>query len=307
MNRTRDILTPAIALTFALALAAPSSAAEPTITLDEAWLRPTASRSFRHEKSLFRWAGQGPAEPGRSETIITDRPHLSEASNLVGLGTAQLECGYSYFHDRNAGVTSEGHSFGEALLRLGIFAEWFELRLADGYLMERTRDPVNGNTRIRGFDDLYLGAKLALTTQDGVLPEMAIFPQMRLPVGHDAFSNDEVLPGYLFAYSWTINDWLELECNNQANRRIDDSGHSYVELIQTANFEVTLTDRLGSFYEFVMFTPTGALTAQTEYYFHTGVVYLLADNVQVDIHSAIGLNEAAADWAFTGVGISFRR
>lgn len=307
MSRTLAILTPALSLALILVPAAQLPAGEPTIALDEEWLRPTASRSFRQEKSLFRWAGQGPTEPGRSETIVTDRPHLSEASSLVGLGTAQLESGYSYFHDRNAGVTSEGHSFGEALLRLGIFAEWFELRLADGYLMERTRDPANGDVRIRGFDDLYLGAKLALTTQDGILPEMAIFPQMRLPVGHDAFSSDEVLPGYLFAYSWLINDWLELECNNQMNRRIDDVNHSYVELIQTANFEVTLTDRLGSFYEFVMFTPTGAISAPTEYYFHTGVVYLLADNIQADIHSAIGLNEASADWAFTGVGISFRR
>ncbi|MGC3969320.1 MAG: transporter [Pirellulales bacterium] len=287
--------------------ARPSYAEEPVVTLDEEWLRPTSRRGYRYEKAMLRWPGQGPAEPGRSETIVTDRPHISEASSLVGLGTAQLESGYSYFHDRNAGVTSEGHSFGEALIRLGIFAEWFELRLADSYLMERTRDPINGNTRIRGFDDLYLGAKLGLTQQHGVLPEMAIFPQMRLPVGHESFSNDQVLPGYLFAYSWAINDWLELECNNQANRRIDDSNHTYVELIQTANFEVTFTDRFGGFYEFVMFTPTGALTAVTEYYFHTGFVYLITDNVQADIHSAVGLNEASADWAYTGVGLSIRR
>lgn len=261
---------------------------------------------FRREKTLLRWPGQPAPEPGRSDTIVTDRPHVSEASSLVGLGTYQLESGYSYFHDSNAGVTSEGHSLGEPLLRLGVFAEWFELRLADSYLMERTRGPVNGNERIRGFDDLYLGAKLGLTLQDGYLPEMAIFPQMRLPIGHDGFTAGEVLPGYLFAYSWAINDWLELECNNQANRRIDEVDHTYVELIQTANFEVTLTDRLGSFYEFLLFTPTGAIAQPTEYYFHTGIVYLITPNVQFDAHVGFGLNEAAADLAFTGVGLSFR-
>jgi len=270
-------------------------------------IKPTTSaHSFRHEKTLLRWPGQPTAEPGRSETIVTDRPHVSEASSLVGLGTYQLESGYSYFHDSNAGVTSEGRSFGEPLLRLGVFAEWFELRLADSYLMERTRDPVNGNERIRGFDDLYLGAKLGLTQQDGYLPEMAIFPQMRLPIGHDGFTSGEVLPGYLFAYSWAINDWLELECNNQANRRIDEVDHTYVELIQTANFEVTLTDRLGSFYEFLLFTPNGAIAQPTEYYFHTGFVYLITPNVQFDTHVGFGLNDAAADLAFTGVGLSFR-
>ena len=304
-NCIRSALIRALTLSI-LTCAASAGGEEPTVALDGDWLRPVSRTSFRHEKSLLRWPGQGPGEPGRSETIITDRPHLSEASNLVGLGTAQLETGYSYSHDSNTGVVTQGHSFGEPLLRLGVFAEWFEFRLATTYLMEQTRDPVTGNTRLRGFDDLYVGAKLALTRQDGILPETAIFPQMRVPVGRDGFSADEVLPGYLFAYSWTINDWLELECNNQANRRIDDTQHAYVELIQTANFEVTLTDKLGSFYEFVLFTPTGALTAQTQYYFHTGVVYLLTDNMQLDVHSAVGLSEASDDLAFTGAGWSIR-
>lgn len=304
-NCIRSALIRALTLSI-LTCAGSAGGEEPTVTLDEEWLRPTASRSFRHEKTLFRWAGQGPGEPGRSEKIITDRPHVSEASNLVGLGTAQLETGYSYFHDRSNGVTTETHSFGEPLLRLGIFAEWFEFRLANTYLMERVRDPVNGNTRVRGFDDLYIGAKLGLTLQDGIFPEMALFPQLRVPLGHEYFTAGECLPGYLFAYSWTINDWLELECNNQANRRIDDSSHTYVELIQTFNFEVTLSDRWGSFYEFLMFMPSGALTARTEYYFHTGFVFLATDNMQFDVHSSVGLNDAADDLAFTGVGWSVR-
>jgi hypothetical protein len=111
--------------------------------------------SFRHEKSLFRWAGQGPGEPGRSETIITDRPHLSEASNLVGLGTAQLETGYSYSHDSNSGVVTQGtlvrrSSCDSASLPSGSSFAWRR-----PILMEQTRDPVTGNTRLRGFDDLY--------------------------------------------------------------------------------------------------------------------------------------------------------
>ena len=122
----------------------------------------------------------------------------------------------------------------EPLLRLGVFAEWFEFRLATTYLMEQTRDPVTGNTRLRGFDDLYIGAKLGLTLQDGIFPEMALFPQLRVPLGHEYFTAGECLPGYLFAYSWTINDWLELECNNQANRRIDDSSHTFAELTGVA-------------------------------------------------------------------------
>ena len=46
-----------------------------------------------------------------------------------------------------------------------------------------------------GADDLTLGFKIALTEQQGCLPETAIILQMSVPTGGDAFTSDEVLPG----------------------------------------------------------------------------------------------------------------
>ena len=58
-------------------------------------------------KTLFRWsladAEQKP-EGEHEDRIVTDRPHFSEVSNLVGLGRVQLETGYSYFRDANKGT-----------------------------------------------------------------------------------------------------------------------------------------------------------------------------------------------------------
>lgn len=247
-----------------------------------------------------------PEEGEHEDKIVTDRPHFSEASNLVGLGRVQLETGYSYFRDNDHGTLVQTHSFGEPLLRAGVFAEWFEFRLGYTYLVEQSRVPGGPSTRFSGSDDVYVGAKLALTEQSGWLPEMAIFPQARVPTGSSAFTNSQVLPGFNFAYSWKLNDWLELECNTQLNRRRDDAAHFYTEFIQTVNFEYELTDRIGAFTEWFCFVPSGALTAETQHYFHGGFVYFVNNNIQLDIHSAVGLNRAADDLAFSGVGFSIR-
>ena len=271
-------------------------------------LRTVVAQDPKSPKTLFRWSSESaePDEEEHEDKIVTDRPHFSEASSLVGLGRVQLETGYTYFRDSNNGSVVQTHSFGEPLLRAGVFAEWFEFRLGYTYLVEQSRVPGGPSTRFSGSDDLYVGAKLALTEQSGWLPEMAIFPQARVPTGSSAFTNSQVLPGFNFAYSWKLNDWLELECNTQLNRRRDDVSHFYTEFIQTVNFEYELTETVGAFTEWFVFVPSGAVSAETQHYFHGGFVYFVNNNIQLDIHSAVGLNRAADNLAFTGVGFSIR-
>lgn len=282
-----------------------SPAPEPT-AFDDLRLVDRNAPPFRFSKTLFRWAGQAPNyETGGPEKIVTDRPHFSEASSLVGLGRVQLETGYTIFRDEDAGTVVHTQSFPEPLLRVGMLAEWFEFRLAYNYLDERTSGPL-GTQSLSGSDDIYLGAKLALTEQHGALPEMAIFPQMRVPTGCSAFTSGEVLPGFNFAYSWMLNDWIELECNSQMNRRLDDGGHYYTEAIQTANIEYELSEKLNAFTEWFVFVPSGAVSAQTQHYFHGGFWYLVTPNIQFDIHAGVGLSHASDDLAFTGVGFSCR-
>jgi hypothetical protein len=198
------------------------------------------------------------------------------------------------------------HSFPEPLLRAGLFAEWFEFRLGYNYLVQQTRLSGGANSRLSGSDDLYVGAKFALTEQSGMLPEIALFPQARVPTGSTAFTDSQILPGFNLAYSWKLNDWIELECNTQLNRRRDDVRHFYTEFIQTVNVEYDLTERVGAFTEWIAFVPSGSLTAQPQHYLHGGFVFFLTKDVQLDIHSAVGLNRPADNLAFTGAGVSFR-
>ena len=111
------------AILFALAISWPSGT--------------VVSQDAKSPKTLFRWtlADVDREEGEHADRIVTDRPHFSEASNLVGLGRVQLETGYSYFRDANNGTVVQTHSFGEPLLRAGVFAEWFEFRLGYTYLV----------------------------------------------------------------------------------------------------------------------------------------------------------------------------
>ncbi len=236
--------------------------------------------------------------------LVTDRPHFSEASSLVGLGRVQIETGYTIFYDRSNGVRTLTQSFGEPLLRAGIGAEWFEFRLATTALTETASGTTSRTTS--GIDDIYIGAKLAITEQAGVFPEFAVFPQARLPSGSSAFTSDRFLPGVNLAYSWKLNDWMELEANTQFNTRRDNVDHTYTEFIQTANMEYDLTDRLGGFTELLAFMPTSAISVVPEYYFHAGFVYFVTDDIQLDIHAGVGLNSAATNLPLTGVGFSKR-
>ena len=259
-------------------------------------------------ESLFRWRYDGVWNSPSTERdrIVTDRPHLAEATSTVGLGTIQLETGYSFSSDNAAGGRTQSHSFPEPLLRVGAFAEWFELRLGWNYLVDETNPRVGPTTTLRGSDDLYLGAKVALFKQYGWLPDFTVFPQARLPIGTSGITAEEIRPGVNLAYSWAVTKIVEIECNTVLNRERDDSGDFYLEVFQTVNLEYDVSEKVMLFTEYVAFAPSGSRTAQFQNYFHYGAHYFFTPNFQFDIHSAVGLNSAADNLAFTGMGLSYR-
>lgn len=260
-------------------------------------------------KTLFRWSSDpfSTAETDEEDTIVTDRPDFTEASSTVGKDRFQVEFGYTFTHDDSAGVQLNGHSYPETLFRIGMLAEWFEFRIAYNFLNEQVDDPVNGRMRFRGSDDLYLGAKFALTEQSGILPEMVILPQMFVPTGNNSFTNDEVLPGVNWLYSWELNDVVSIAGSTQINRARDATGHFYVETAQSVALGIGLTDQLGAYAEYYAFFPSGAVEAGVgpEHYFNGGLAYLINNDVQFDVRAGMGLNRNADDF-FTGAGLSVR-
>jgi hypothetical protein len=256
--------------------------------------------------TLFLWSHGtevgGP--PGFDEPLASDRPDFTEASTTVGRGVRQLEMGYTYTHD-NGGTVEEAHSFPEFLLRVGVLAEWLEMRVGWNYGSANAGfDPLSRD--ITGSEDLYLGLKLGLTPQDGILPEMALVPQMTVPTGAEEFTAGEVLPGMNWLYGWDLNDWLSTAGSTQVNLAVDDAtGENFTEFAQSWTIGYTLSEKVGAYTEWFVIAPAGAETVTTQHYVDGGFTYRVTNNLQLDIRAGKGISAAADDY-FVGSGAVVR-
>lgn len=267
--------------------------------------------AFGQANTVFLWGtGDGGdtknAAEKLAEPLVTDRPDFTEASSTVGLGVFQIEGGYTYSYDANATSSTKGHSYPETLFRYGIFAEWLEARVAWNYAAVGESEFGANRTSDAGAEPLYLGLKIALTGQEGLLPEMALMPQMTVPTGPKEFGGDETLPGVGWLYGWDVNDFISTGGETQANRALDEtSARPYLEFAQSWTVGYAIHDRVGAYTEWFVIAPDGADVDHTQNYFNTGLTFLVNDNLQLDIRYGVGLNEAADDY-FTGSGLAWR-
>lgn len=259
--------------------------------------------------TLFRWGGQPDDEggpPGVDEPLASDRPDFTEASTTVGRRRLQIETGYTYSRNSDGGDVTRSHSFPETLFRWGVLADWFELRAAFNYGHERVDVAGGPFAATSGAEDLYLGAKLGLTSQHGIFPEMALVPQMTVPTGHSQFTADKTLPGVNWLYGWDVTETISTAGSTQVNMGIDDfDGSDYAEFAQSWTIGYTFTDRLGGYTEWFCILPSGAAAVKPEYYFDGGLTYRVSNNLQLDVRGGVGLSDASADY-FVGSGAVVR-
>lgn len=272
------------------------------------------TESFLHEgesddfaKTLFQWSygTSFSGGPDRDEPLVTDRPDFTEASTPVGLGVIQLELGYTYTFDQSGTTSTNSDSYPETLLRIGLFEDWFELRLGWNYANQTTRTGAN-RTRVTGSEDLLIGAKIGLTPQEGWLPEMALIVHSFVPTGSGAFTGGQMLPGMIWIYGWEINDCISTAGQSQFNSVIDpETSRNYTEFSQSWTVGYSLTERVGSYTEWYGLFPSGADTAKPQHYVNGGFTYLVHNDLQLDFRAGVGINDAADDY-FLGTGLSYR-
>lgn len=261
-----------------------------------------------HGGTLAQWRASDPVEggPDLSEPLVTDRPDFTEASVTVGQGVTQIEFGYTYAYDAGRNVGAAQHSYPETLLRVGMLADWFEMRLDWNYGVERENFFDTSANSNDGAEDLGIGCKIALTPQDEMLPETAIIVSLSVPTGEDRFTAGQVLPGGSFLYGWDITDDWSTGGSSVFNGAVDDeAGTNYFEFAQSWTVGRSWTEAVGSYAEWFAFIPSGADTNHTEHYFNGGITYLFNNNVQWDVRVGVGLNDAADDY-FVGTGLSLR-
>lgn len=257
--------------------------------------------------TLWQWSGCCDDEDGDDDgPLVTDRPGFTTSPSTVGRGVWQFELGYSFTSDDDGVTETLSHSYPQLLVRIGLFADWFEIRLEQDCASETvTAGGVSDSAN--GAQDLLLGCKIALTEQCGWLPQMTLLPQTTVPTGSEPFTFGEMLPGLGWLYAWDITDNLSLDGNTLGNRYIDDTGHAFTLFAQSLNATYQFTDPLSGFVEWYAFFPSSAVASDIspEHYFDGGFTYLLNDNLQLDVSAGVGLNDAADDY-FVGAGLSLR-
>jgi hypothetical protein len=270
------------------------------------WLHDV-QHSHSTRTTLLMWqSNQDPigGPPSREEALASDRPDFTEASCTVGRSVRQLEMGYTFTYDDDGTTRLNAHSAPEFLFRAGVLAEWLELRVGWNYAFETTETGGIRDT-LEGSEDLYLGLKLGLTQQQGILPDMALMPQMTVPLG-SSFTADQVLPGMNWLYGWEINDFLSTAGSTQVNLALDDlTSDEYVEVAQSWTIGYSLGEKLGAYTEWFVFLPAGAETARTQHYLDGGLTYSVTNDLQLDVRVGKGISSAADD-LFAGVGAVVR-
>ncbi|HTQ39126.1 MAG TPA: transporter [Pirellulales bacterium] len=259
-------------------------------------------------KTLLQWSygttfSGGP--PAMDEPLESDRPDFTESPLTVGRGVHQLETGYDYTLDNAAGTQFTQHSFPQTLWRIGMLADWFEFRIYYNYEIDNFQFPSGARQHFQGSDDLELGAKICLTPQEGILPAMGIIPAMTVPSGSPDITEGEVMPSFIWAYSWDLNKMMSLGMSTDIERQRDDAGNIFTEFGQSISMDYKFTKHWGGYTEWVVFAPSGHTVERTQHYADGGFTYLWTNNIQLDAEVGVGLNAAANNF-FAGNGATLR-
>ena len=283
---TQRVLRPAIAAVIACVVCSAAARAEPTLA-----------------DLILGLGASSTGETAERDRIDPDRPHLPDASTTVGLGHVVLESGYTYTRNN----TRNAQTYPESLLRVGMFADWLELRVGQSFLDQR-ESAAGVRTSVRGAQDLYLGAKLAVTGQDGLRPAIAVIPQVTVPTGSAEVTAGRTLPGVNLDFNWdVVKDRFGIELLLADNQVRDDVAGTHGEIATGLTGVVQLSKNLEGFVEWDAFVPVGARDASgPRHYAVGGFVYFVTPDLAVDIRAGVGLNDHA-DGFIAGLGFALRR
>ena len=215
--------------------------------------------------------------------MVTDRPDFTESAVVIAPGKWQVESGATWQRVAREDIFSGA----ELLLRLGIFDRW-ELRLGlpDYQTVDGNSQFTNTTAGFKyeigisaGWTTGLIGT-LDLTNDDQLAGSLD--PQLILTTGRDLPSGWSV--GLQARGAWLVDseaiDW----------------GMTFVT-------GTSLTGGVATFFEIAV---DGVDSESPGFLLHHGYTYKAGANVQLDLHTAIGLNDQAADFLL-GTGISFRQ
>lgn len=233
--------------------------------------------------------------------MITDRPDITESSNVVPKGFVQLEAGYLFTTDKMNDIRTSSHQVPNALFRIGVHDQ-AELRIVVNGVSLRT---VGGALQ-RGAVDAQVGTKIHFWEERGWLPETSLIAMLTLPVGDREFSSERLDPSALLSVSYTLSEKLSVGSNFGPAWVTDESDgrDTLGQFNWTLSFGYEFFEGFGMFYE-IFGNQSLSDKGKDAQSFDAGLTYLATPNIQLDASAGVGLNSAADDF-FAGAGITVR-
>jgi hypothetical protein len=244
------------------------------------------------------------AEQGSNASVAqremeTDRPDFTEGVNTIAPYGAQIEGGYTFTRDTEAG-TQEQHTIPELLGRIGI-SEGAELRL--GWVgWEKSWDSREGTAE--GLTDLIFGMKGQIGEPDLLPVQLSFIAELEVPSGSSDTRETDVIPQLKLLWASDLGASAVGEMGIAGNLNfalpVDDEGR-YPEASGSLAMSVDLDDSWGAYIELFGFIPENGAERVDEAYLNGGFTYAVTETCQLDARVGAGINDDAADF-FTGVG-----
>jgi hypothetical protein len=155
-----------------------------------------------------------------------------------------------------------------------------------------------------GALNIPAGFKLDALDQNGLVPELAVIPEVIIPTGDEDVASDELEDEIRFPGGCVLSKNISIGGNaNFAERQETSSDEHFFEFSSSAVFRLAFTDRLGSFIDYYIILPNYP-AAEDSQSLDGGFTYLARNRVQLDVFNGAGLDKVA-DGYIAGAGIAF--
>lgn len=216
--------------------------------------------------------------------------------------TLQFEAGYKFTRSKGDGEPTDSQITPDFLTRYGINKRVEARLFVTGWTFQKTS--TGGDD---GFNDISLGAKIALAEERGGRPQVGLLVDVSLPVGHGDFTSDYVIPKVLFLAAHGLTERVGLTYNlgpSLVTSKDDWGRRAGVDL----NYAVALSGAVGG--SVSLFGKLyGAFLLSGDrldrHNLQAGATTLLSRNLQIDLRVGVGLVDNEPDW-LAGVGLAFR-
>ncbi len=243
------------------------------------------------------------AETGPKDEIETDRDSFTPATTTAGFGRAIFESSYTFIDNRSA---PDGHSFPEALLRVGV---WDRLELRVGWNYE-AGGPTSatsgvdfgaGDSGTENESKILYGAKFETTRESGWIPQSALIVQGDTPTsGPSNFTRITVgeVAGWTLPNGWKWDSAIRFGTNNE-------NGDNFTEWAPSTVLKIPIGESWSVHAEYFGILSAGRAETADEHFASFGFHYLINKNIEIGDRFGFGLTEESPRF-FNNVGIGWR-